>query len=599
MAAAAGSGDPPAGSSKIQKEKIPILDTLAPAKNGTIHVMGQNIEGKGWDNVFSFTYYYKRWSDNLDFKQTVYYDGLLTYVQMVHGTEFSYTPPTKEENATNRRGHTDPSEIKGDGELKAKLPENIGMIVYTNWTTLELLKVEFPLERYPNLIYAVPDWPYYSNEENILDSDILRTLRYQAVDLFPSLNVHMRDADTLFTAFLYDEARDWARFQFVTAAWETTYLTKFIPEMEKEEKQIVIGASNGYTAFYHSNIPYPIEFTFPIRKPYEKETIINPYKHIYLRSNDYTKENYAKLFAIRNEEIPQEEGESKENYSKRQRALRAKKLANYRETIPPERREIIPYYKHFTKEYKYIYLRGDWGPPGVYAGFCSVLKNRKGIEEFWKNCVDYLVSRYYMSINPETGKVSSTDNAFEEIYILESTGKISAKGVYGFGKDERMLLYGIIPAYFSTIYFFDIRYYKYLNQYRDSRLKDFLHPSYPEKILNHASYQHRELINYFKPVVKSYLKWLADFKKEFPTQAKFLNSIESNFQKRFVPFEEAKAQAPKNLKPFEGLAEPYKEFAKYGRVTLPGKLEGGRHRPRKTRRGSKVSKRGKTRGKRY
>jgi hypothetical protein len=579
MAAAAGSGDPTG--SKIQEMDIPILKGLSPVKNGNIHVMGQNIEGKGWDNVFSFIYYYKRMADNLDFNETVYYNGLLTYVQMIHGAEFSYTPSTKEGNGGVNGG-------KPAVEQKAKLPGKNGMIIYTNWPTLELLAREFNIEEYPNLIYAVPEWPYYSNEEHVLTSDILRTMRYHAVDLFPTLNVHMRDADTLFTAFLYSDGWDWARFQYLTTAWETSYLTNFIPEMEKSEKQIVIGASTRYSAFYHSNIPYPVEFTFPIRQPSSAEKDLNPYKHIYVRSNYYTKENQEELKKIRYEKIPEEEGESRGNYFKRENEVRRKRTANYKATIPEERRELIPYYNYFTKHQDYIYLRGsDWfGEGGVFAGFASVLKNRKGIEDFWKTCVDYLLSRYYMSVNPETGKVNLTDEAFETLSILQSTGKVIAKKTYGFGKDERMLLYGILPKYLSSIYFFDIRYFKYLKQYTDWKDKEFLEPDYPERILQHRSAGHRELLLHFKPFVKYYLQWLAEIQKKYPTQKNFLDAIEANFQKRFIPFDAVMEQTSKNQLPFEGHAEPYREFQKYGRATLPGKLEGGlRHR--KTRRGRK------------
>jgi hypothetical protein len=599
-AAAAGSGDPPAKAPIIQEIDIPILKGLSPAKNGTIHLMGQNIEGKGWDNIFSFIYYYKRLSDNKEFYETVYHDGLLVYILMVHGEEFVYPPLPEEGNKENGGGanggsgkNTKTNTVKRE---TAKLPANTGMIVYTDWPTLELLKGAFTLEDYPNLIYAVPEWPYYSDKE-VLRSDILRTMRYHAVELFPSLNVHIRDADTLFTAYWYESTWDWAKFKFLTTAWETTYLTKFIPEMEKQDKQIVIGASSRYSAFYHSNIPYPVEFTFPIRKPYEKEVTKNPYKHIYVRSNFYTKENRDKLYELRYGAIPKEEGENYNTYSERQRALRAKQVENFKAGIPPERRELIPYYNHFTKNPKYMYLRGsNWfGEVGVLAGFSSVLKNRKGIEDFWKKCVEYLVSRYYMAINPETGEALLTDEAFEEIFILQGTGKPFAKKIYGFGKDERMLLYGIVPEYFSTIYFFDIRYFKYLSQYESWKDKEFLEPNYPEKILEHNNYEHKQLVLSFKPFVKHYLKWQEDIKKEFPTQKNFLNAIESNFQARLVPFNTIMAETPKNLAPYEGQAEPYKEFAKYGRLTFPGKLEGGRRR--KTRRNIKASKR-KTRGKR-
>ncbi len=593
MAAAAGAGgNNTKGGPKIQEIDIPIVKGLASGKNGSIHVMGQNIEGRGWDNVFSFTYYFPSTSTGT-FRDTVYFSGLRTYIDMVHGGEYTYPPLPEDGGEENGGGANDSTAAKRE---TARLPGNNGVVIYTTWPTLKMLAEEFSIEDYPNLVYAVPEWEYFSNEEELLSKDILRCMRYHAVELYPSLNVHMRDADTLFTAFLYAGGYDWARFQYLTCAWETTYLTIFLPEMEKQGKQIVLGGSLRYSAFYHSNIPYPVEFTFPLRKSFSGEKGLNPYKHIYIRSNMYTNDNIAELRRLRDEPIPQEEGENWSAYLTRKWETEKKKQQEYKATIPPERRQLIPYFDHFTKDYKYMYLKGaSWfGEPGLFAGFTSVLKDRKGIEEFWKICVDYLVSRYYKTTDPETGKIILTDELIQELRWITSLEKISALKPLAFGKDERMLMYGILPAYFPMVYFFDMRYYKEMKSYTTAKDLEFLEPDYPAKLLEHNNYEHRELTKSFKSHTKSYVDWMSDMKKTYPTQKNFLNAIEANFQKRFVPFEEAMSQAPKNRVPFEGFVEPYKEFAKYGRATLPGKLDGGRRRPRTTRHRTRKSLKRKT-----
>lgn len=249
----------------------------------------------------------------------------------------------------------------------------------------------------------------------------------------------------------------------------------------------------------------------------------------------------------------------------------------------------MPYFDKFRKSpFMFEVESGFFGGGGILAGFASVLKNREGLEDFWKTCVEYLVSRYYTSVDPESGKVKLSDEIFEELVLTKHNGKIIAKKIYGFGKDERMLFYGILPKYLPKIYFFDIRYFKWYSFYKDRTDLDFLEPTYPAKILEpYGEHEAERLTKYFTRFIKDYNKWLDKFKESYPTQKTYLEAVEENFQKRFVPIDAVLAQASKNVAPFEGHAQPYEEYAKYGRATMPGKLEGGR---RTTRRGGRKGK---------
>lgn len=527
MAAASGSGP----------YETELCQGIPSEYNGRIQFLGANPRGEGWKNIFSTLFY---WNVGGDFTTTAYYWGLRAYLQMVH----------KETNAPT-----------------------MGMIVYTDPHTLPILMSEFPLEYYPNLIYAVPTWPYFSDEEGNILNNVLRTMRYQAVEHFPAANVHMRDADSIFVAKMIED-KDEDKFNQVVEEWETAYIDSFLPKVLEQGKQIVIGASTAYSGFYHKNMPYPVHFSFPVvlmnSDNIHKK---NPYKHLYLRSNSYTRANrnkinniYEKVRQAKEETLPEElrtkEGESPHVSWSRKYAYIYKQIADYKASIPPERRNFMPFIQRFEKVYM------DQARWGVFAGFVSVLENRKGIEEFWKRCVEYLLSRSYTITNSETGHKISTNDLIKEVFTSSVNGTLKKRGRYDFGKDERMLLYGILPAFKDRIHFFDIIYFRSVTNYRSEQLK-FFEPSYIKDLLTDYSSQ-RSQAQLQKSMLqgeKEHSKWLSNMKILYPTEDAFLNAINANIADKLVPFDKVASEYPESVKSLPFL-NPYEAYAKYGKATV-------------------------------
>jgi hypothetical protein len=479
----------------IQRIETLIDKTLeAGETNGILTFFGQNPEGKGWENVFSFVYFYI--PSNTRFEDTKYFKGLRAYVNFVH-----------------------------DDTHKS----STGMIVYTDAPTIDIMRAHFPLENYPNLIYAVPDWPYFKRPDGMMERSTFRTLRYQAVDHFSAANVHMRDADTLFPAIvgLFDEENAYK----VVRDWEDTYIGSFLPKIA--EKQIILGTTADYNQVWHRNLPYPIDFTFPLKYNSLSEHLpdINLPKHIFVRD-------------------PRSIGHP----------------------IP-----FLPYHYLFRTKYT---IRNYMG---VFAGFSSVLKNREGIENFWGVCVEYLLSRYVMTRN-------SISNEFH------------TKSVYSIGKDERMLLYDILPRFLPKIFLMDIPYDPKI----DSDLRRLL--KRPEDLLEFSdtnqnllfytpqffeTYDFRTSNHYteeFIDQIKNQVERLKEFKEKYPTKENFWDSVEENLRKAVPPEEliESVVVANKNkLKRNMELYSPYVNYEKAGRKATV--RHGG---ARKKRRSKTQKKRG-------
>jgi hypothetical protein len=437
----------------VPKITIPISNGTSSDTNGVVHIFGQNPTGIGRDHIFSFVFYYNIKS-GLKFQETTYFRGLQAYIKMIHDTE-----------------HID----------------SLGMIIYTNTSTIKYLQEFFPLEKNPNLLYAIPEWPLYTTDTGDLDTTVFRTMRYQAVEAFPHTNVHMRDADTLFISVMDNLSTD--EFYKLVRDWEDTYLFKFLPKIEALGKQIVLGTHIAYNlAKFHGNLVYPVNFTFPLE--------LNRRGQLF----PFTPSKFA-----------------------------------YHKNFPYE-----SYGSEFRRKYIYGTDKEDENH-AVLAGFSSVLKNREGIQNFWTICVEYMVQRYRMTRD-------SISNRFH------------SKSLYAIGKDERMLIYGVIPNLFDKIFFMKINYNDGLPSGFSALIKtrEDIEALQKRKNINPENLKRIEMLtpSYFNTVpldvdpsnkntlpgmfytqVQRYQDWLTYMKEKYPTETDFLNSINANLSKALTPDE--------------------------------------------------------------
>jgi hypothetical protein len=546
---------------------VELLSGLESSKNGTITLYGQTTNGAGLDHIFSFVYYLPPTSN---FEGSLYHFGLTAYLNMVHATDF---------------------------------PFQCGMIIYTDAYTFPTLRAFFPEERYPKLTLAVVSWAYFSSKEGIVNFFILRTLRYHAVQQYPNKNVHIRDADTLFVVV------GKSNFGEQVKKWEQKYL-EFV-KAHVHHKQIVIGASSGYGSDYHQNLPYPIEFTFPMRtikgkSQFEKFTKSYPYTHLYTTANILKPENNAVITNISQDILYRKpddykaaeyftkykeyvDGLKKEEktlnyYSKKDQQRRGeikksideileKAKDDFKQTIPKERLQPAPFSYTFKKEFMYYPYYA------IYAGFVSVLKDRSGIRDFWDRCVQYLLQRYRMTLDLETGK---------EIVSNELLKPGDEGHPIAMGKDERMILYGIVPDFLSKILFLPIDYSTELTSY--GQLPNFVKQNEyfsPKKIAKHlnetTSYS---LSKSFQEESENYKHWLAEFYKKYPTEENFLNKVNAVLEEHLIPLSNSRLQ-PLPM-PSPTALSPYKAYNKAGRKATIRRAKGGK---RLTKRHQKTLKR--------
>ena len=572
-------GPPPKEEAIAGPQHVPILEGLPEDKNGTITLLGQNTNGANLDHIFSFTYYLP---EGNVFEESLYFYGLQAYIELAHGT------------------------IQVE---KVSFPYSCGVIIYTDRRTVGKLLETFPLERYPNLVIALVEWPFFSNEEGNVVPTIMRTLRFHAVEHFPTKNVHMRDADTLYVAKINEIKGDTniyhkTLFHILVYQWEAKYFAT-LPLIQAKGKEIVFGSFYGYVGNYHFNLPYPISFQFPIRM--FQGYIYNrfqPDQYLYLRSEDLPYELDKKVNAVY-QNIRQYYGKDEKNlkysndpkrrqqilnlwkerekaapWSKEQQQAQKKinTIANeikqeIKSKIPKENFLPTPFSSHLKE-----FMRK--GSPAVYAGFVSVLQNRKGIENFWKYCVEYLFSRYKMTDDIETGRKIISNNIFKT-YAVGRKGKISLTSVLAIGKDERMLMYGVAPKVKDKIFAFPIMYSTEVKNIKGSGFYEpdlyFQSTVNPEIQIKNGNYS---LTKTFLESTESHQKWLTDFYKKFPTEKDFLNAIDTMLVEKLVPVN--KLNASHIVKSNNPPANPY--------AYPPLVKRGGRTQKRKAKRTSKTHK---------
>jgi len=221
-----------------------------------------------------------------------------------------------------------------------------GMIIYTCKNTYKYLRKRFPAKRYPKLILAVVMWPYFSKDDGSIEVSILRCMRNQSMDLFPTKCVCIRDADTIFHKAMtyytkYNKYRD--EFATLIHEWELSFLnlwTESFSDSELEDykksppdtryitEPIVLGTSYGYETEWHLDIPFPTPFI----------------------------------------------EEASKNYNM----------------------------KKFFEDTKLKY-KGK----GLYAGFVNIGRHRENITNLWEHCVTYLTERYFMMRPPGGERIIS------------------------------------------------------------------------------------------------------------------------------------------------------------------------------------------------
>jgi hypothetical protein len=82
---------------------------------------------------------------------------------------------------------------------------------------------------------------------------------------------------------------------------------------------------------------------------------------------------------------------------------------------------------------------------GLYAGFVNIGADKSGIEDIWYLCTEYLLERYMM-VKTEDGESHVSDT-----YTHGILGSV-------FGKDEKLLMFAVLPYTFQNTYIMFIEY---------------------------------------------------------------------------------------------------------------------------------------------
>jgi hypothetical protein len=312
-----------------------------------------------FEGLFSFTLYY-----NLPYESFIdsqYYCGLFIYAEIIHNHPYF---------------------------------KSFAMVIYTDKRSLDILQTAF--SAYPKVIYAVTNWPAFAKGDDI-EGTILRCMRFQAVEAFPSSIICSRDADTVFTTEIMtadqayrkgfkgktedgtviDDYRPFLAHKI--GDWEA----EFIKYWKAEGSPINIGTNLKYLMQWHTELP----FVYSIKNSSKR------YKNTPTYKNART-------------DISREKGGRFTNY-----------------------------YKTTSNR---LVLKA---PLGIYAGFMNFLPTRP--LDLWSNSFDYITSHYSL-VNFETEKIISNT-------YVEFVDKV--------GKDERIVLFTMIPKYYKICYFFSLEYY--------------------------------------------------------------------------------------------------------------------------------------------
>lgn len=115
-------------------------------------------------------------------------------------------------------------------------------------------------------------------------------------------------------------------------------------------------------------------------------------------------------------------------------------------------------------------------------------------------------------------------------------------GSYSFGKDERMLMYGVAPKFLDKIFAYPIEYsINPTNIYRSAFYEPKVYfKNTVEKEFDMAS-RDAKVSNRFKDGIEMYSELLRKFYEKYPTEKDFLNAVDKNLSEKVVPLNRLKA----------------------------------------------------------
>lgn len=283
--------------------------------------------------------------------------------------------------------------------------DDVGYIIYTDKSSYPILAKHFG-DR-PKVILAVVDWPRFSIHTKMIDGTILRALRYQAQDHFTDAWIAVRDADTLFAYEINNcLLKKGPRGTIVERPNAAELLRELVPMIASWERTflrqwlnagdaIVISTNDRYRAEWHKHMP----FTYaPKPLPYIEEPVLN-------NKDKLNEKEYEAMLNVHHQS-------------------HIKKLLIYRDPDQP----------------LYAIMKSQLG---VYAGFTNIGVNAP--KDIWSLCCKYLSMFYSIIVNSEHTKNRIISNTYSSI------GSI--------GKDERMILFVLMPAYLDQMYFVNMDYY--------------------------------------------------------------------------------------------------------------------------------------------
>ncbi|NBP59440.1 hypothetical protein EBU71_23360, partial [bacterium] len=142
---------------------------------------------------------------------------------------------------------------------------NWSVVVYTDKASIEVLQTAFPFETYPMLVLCIVDWPAFTDSNGLPSPEMLRCLRFQSAELFPTQICCIRDADTVFQSTLfacYSKPEEITEFSKALEQWEATFVDTWLGT-ELIQRPIVIGSDIAYSKDWHSNFPAPVPWRTP------------------------------------------------------------------------------------------------------------------------------------------------------------------------------------------------------------------------------------------------------------------------------------------------------------------------------------------------